>query len=73
MFVQDPTPYLRTKVHYMVVLLLENNNLQLRMVYKLKPMFLKNLSYHLFLKNQKFLMSHLFLKNQKFLMSHLFH
>ena len=49
MFVQDPMPYLDMKAHYMAVLLLENNNLQIKMVSKLRPMFLKNLSYHLYL------------------------
>jgi hypothetical protein len=42
----------------MVVLLLENNNLQLRMVYKLRVKFLKfllNLTYQMFLKCRLFL------------------
>ena len=54
MFVQDPMTYLETKVHCKVALPLENNNLLLGMVYKLKPMYLKNLSYHLFLNYHLF-------------------
>jgi len=40
MFVQDPMTYLDTKVHCKAVLPLENNNHLLRMVYKLRPMYL---------------------------------
>jgi hypothetical protein len=55
MFVLVPMTYLDTKVHCRAVLQLENNNLQLRMVYKLPLMFLMNLKNHLFLMNLKFL------------------
>jgi hypothetical protein len=70
MFVQDPMPYLDMKARYRVVLPIENNNLQIKMVYKLRPMyqsFLMFLSYHLFLKSLNYHPYHLFLKN------HLYH
>jgi hypothetical protein len=53
MFVQDPMTYLDMKARYRVVLPIENNNLQIKMVYKLRPMyqsFLMFLSYHPYLK-----------------------
>ena len=55
MFVLVPMTYLDTKVHCRAVLPIENNNHQLRMVYKLKVMFLM---YHLFLKNRLYLKYH---------------
>ena len=67
MFAQDPTTYLDTKVHCRLYLPLENNNLPLRMVYKLPLMFLMNLKNRLFLTNH---LSHLYLKFLKNLSYH---
>ena len=76
MFVQDPMTYLEMKVHCRTGLPLGNNNLLIRMVYKLRlmcPMFLKNHLYHpylMFLKNRLY---HPYLKFLKFLKNHLYH